>query len=133
MPGAPDLDLDLLPPVLRELAAQLGVAPITRLVEAHGGTRIYVPHAVDEEHRLVAVLGLAPARALCAALGGDYLDVPRCLRAAKHLRDQALIRDARAGMTQRELALKYGMTERNVRLLWRAAGLEVDDRQAELF
>lgn len=133
MPTGDDIDLALLPPTLHEMARVVGVEGVRKLVDAYGGVRLYVPQSVDQDHPLAELLGLAAARAMSAELGGDVIDVPRCHLAVKRARDAALVRDAAQGMSQRDLARKYGMTERNVRLIWRAAGIEADDRQGALF
>lgn len=128
-----DFDIATLPPTLHDIARVVGVQGVVKLVEAYGGVRLYVPQALDADHTLARLLGLPSAQSLAALLGGDCIDVPRCHRAAKRARDAALMRDAAMGMSQRDLARKYLMTERNVRLIWRAAEDQDDRQQGTLF
>lgn len=127
------LEHDYLPPQLREIAELIGLAAATELVSAYGGTRLYIPSQPGPDHVFVRTFGAAAADRLARARGGTYIDVPRCVASVRAARDRAIVHDGMAGATQRELARRYGMTERNVRLIWRAAGLDPDDRQGELF
>lgn len=67
------------PPALWPLVRRVGEDAALALIEARGGTSVYVPHRLPEppdEHPLVAALGEALARQLVRDLAGDYLDVP---------------------------------------------------------
>lgn len=96
-----------LPPVPAELArfaAHLSPAEVLALVEAFGGTVIYVPHEPNQASPLTQALGRDGARALSAAMGGDRVKIPL----AKYWR----IRVGRAqGLSYREIARRVGTTE----------------------
>ncbi len=128
----PGIDIDDLQGQARQIADLVGLAAATVLAARYGGVRLYVPERIESDHCLVKLIGEDAAQRLARHYGGDRIEVPRCVDAFRRARNRALVRDA-ASMSQRELALKYRMTERAVRLIWRDAGLSPDDRQGTLF
>lgn len=58
------------------LGAWLGPAATLALVEAYGGTRLYVPEKVDPETDLARVLGAEAHALLSSRWGRDVLKVP---------------------------------------------------------
>lgn len=64
------------PPEVAHLVDLIGEAATLRLVELHGGTRVYVPAGAREANHLARDLGDEAARALAAQFGRDYLRVP---------------------------------------------------------
>lgn len=128
----PEIDIEDLPAQAREIADLVGLGATTALVARYGGVRLYVPETIPSDHVLAALIGMDAAARLAQRYGGDRLEVPRCADALRRVRNRALVREAQS-MSQRELALKYGLTERAVRLIWRDAGMPPDDRQSSLF
>jgi len=128
----PEIDITDLPEQAREIADVVGLGATASLVASYGGVRLYVPETIVPDHALVHLIGLDAAQRLAQRFGGDRLEIPRCAEALRRVRNRALVEDAKR-MSQREIALKYRLTERAVRLIWRDAGLPPDDRQASLF
>jgi uncharacterized protein (DUF433 family) len=123
--------LDLLPGILREFADLIGLPATLRLVESYGGVRLYVPQRLAEDHPLALLIGASAARQLADVYGGEeHFDIPRAVAIARQVRNRRLREERDRGMSHRDLALKYGLTERQVRNI---LGEAVDDRQAELF
>ncbi|MFO1417275.1 MAG: Mor transcription activator family protein [Methylotetracoccus sp.] len=121
----------LIPGQLRPLVEVAGWPAVCKLVEAYGGTRLYVPKSLGPDHELARLIGFDEALALAALLGGEpHFDIPRCAGLARAARDAGLRADRAAGMTFSQLARKYHMTERNVLNI---LGRERDERQGELF
>jgi hypothetical protein len=101
-----------LPPPPREEALDwitqaIGVEAALKLLLAYGGTRLYVPHEVNQGSDLALEIGLDAARALVRAGGGDRPRIPlrrnwmaRCLRAQ--------------GKSHREIALALRVVESTV-------------------
>lgn len=120
-----------LPGILQDLAELIGLAATLRLVEAYGGVRLYVPKRFDPDHPIVKLIGHALAVLLVEAYGGeDHFDIPRAIAATRAARDARMRRERTLGATHRELALRNGLTERQVRNI---LGSEEDDRQMGMF
>jgi hypothetical protein len=134
MAGTLDLtpaDLDLLPPNMRQFAVEYGLPALLRLVEARGGTRIRVPVNPDMDSDLCLVLGNEIYIALVKDHPGEFIEVARCLRATRHLVYRQIQQDSLT-MSQRELALSYGYTERHIRNI-EMLGAVPPDRNGSLF
>jgi hypothetical protein len=111
LPAAPEAPWTLL--------RVLGEADAVRLIELHGGTRIYVPHGGGH----LALHFAQPAiGAIVAAWGGEYLKVPL----ARYWR--ARIYRAR-GMSYAQIARGVGATETSV---WRWLNAAGDTAQGSL-
>lgn len=113
------MNLPTPPAELEHLASRLGAWGLFKLIEAHGGTRLFIAQAPKPESDLVQLLGQDAAGKLAADWGGDYLKVPlarawyaRCLIAQGH--------------TQRRVATLMRTTENTVRLLLQSASAEGD-------
>jgi hypothetical protein len=103
------------PAELAWLVDLVGARPALRLIEARGGTRVYVPRTPAEGSALVRDVGLAPAQALAAAYGGETITVP----VARHWR----VREYRAaGLSYAAIARKLGCHEDTVWRLLKSAG-----------
>jgi Mor family transcriptional regulator len=64
--------------------------------------------------RLVDIVGLKNTLRIADALGGERVYFPRLAFAGKYLRDEE-IREQFNGYNARELARKYGLSERRIR------------------
>ncbi len=101
---------DQLTPALREL---LGDADFIRLVEAFGGTRLYVPPA-GEGTRIPNACGREIADKLATRYAGDSIPVPLAKQfRALHYRGQ--------GMTNAAIAVRLGLAEASVNRIFRTA------------
>lgn len=110
-----------LPASARELVDVVGLPAAWRLIVRHGGTVVYVPESISASHPLGDLLGKEAAAALASRYGKGSIEVPRCLRARTRQRNSLLIRDAVAGASQQDLARKYALTTRAVRLVMATA------------
>ena len=113
-------DQPLVPPPaeLAWLVDVIGAAAALRLIEARGGTRLYVPRAVTQASALAREIGLAEARLMTTApFAGDTITVP----VARHWR----VRQYRAaGLSQAAIARRLGCHEDTVWRLLRSAQTE---------
>jgi DNA-binding NarL/FixJ family response regulator len=108
-----------LPPPPAELAwlSQHQAPPaLLALIEAFGGTRIYVPKAPNQASPLVQAIGREAAAKLAAAHGGDELKIP----IARHWQVRCL---KGQGLSYREIARRLRITEDAVWNHLRAAKL----------
>lgn len=114
-----------------ELLDLLGPDDFLRLVEAHGGTRLYVPRT-DNGSALPDEIGLEAVEKLQALRAGEWIRVP--------LAREWRARQYRAnGLSNAKIAVKLGLTETGVnKLFFRmedkpAKGSAPDPRQMNLF
>ena len=96
------------PPALQHLVALIGEAMALRLVELHGGRRVFVPRRAGARQKLAVELSPQAEAALVEEFGGGNIEVP-------------LVRDWRAriyrarGMTHAAIAERLGCGEWAVR------------------
>lgn len=131
MINAGELEQADLPQSLAEVVDAAGLAAALALVEHAGGTRVYVPVQLDDEHAIVRWLGKADAARLIATFGGDVLAVPRCLNAMRAVRDRQIRAQRKDGARVSELALQYRLTDRQVYTILAADDI-IDTRQQSL-
>lgn len=102
-----------LPPVLARFAEATSVDLALRLAGEHGGITRYIPIGVPgDDHWLVRCVGKAGAQALAEQHGGCWLAIPK----AEHLRSKKALIAAAKGTT-REIARRFGVTDRYVRMV----------------
>jgi hypothetical protein len=126
------VDANDLPPRLAALAALIGLPATLRLVEARGGTRIYVPDIANHDHWLARLLGLPALQALVAEHARDYLELDRAASALRAARDRQIIIDVREGASTASVALQCGLTQRQVFNILARTHVATDD-QPDLF
>lgn len=110
-----------LPGLLRDLAELVGLSPTLDVVRAYGGTRLYIPKKFMPDHPLVKVAGHEAAAKIVATYGGEHLDLPRGAAAIQAARHEQIRAERASGMTHAKLAVKFGLTERQVRTICKCA------------
>ncbi len=103
-----------LPPVLRTIADAAGVTAALALAHARGGTRIYVPHEVAEDHWLAGLVGLDAAREIARLYAGENIDIPLGPTGAAQNARRAARQALDAGASVAQAARAAGVTERTV-------------------
>jgi hypothetical protein len=104
-----------LPGVLDDLAITFGFSTALALTRWRGGTRLYIPRTITNDHELVRRIGRPAAEWLSKTYATDYIDIPRaydymlCVRNAEIRRKHRLL-----NVTGPKLALEYGLTERQI-------------------
>lgn len=111
---------------LSQIADVIGVDGARLLAQHLGGTSIYVPRAIGENHVLRAVLGNEMARTFANFYGGAKLDIPK--RAHRRARVQELARNGT--LTKAAIAIETGYSERQV---YRLIAEDAAERQGDLF
>lgn len=113
---------------LEQLVELLGLPAALALVERFGGVPIYLPHPsrVKADGDLATAIGIEAARKLAAAWPQEHVVVPRAAAYLRRQRDAAIRRD-RATMSEREVALKYGTTDRHVRRIQASSSADLDE------
>ncbi|MCA3367004.1 MAG: hypothetical protein INF79_15460 [Roseomonas sp.] len=102
----------------------IGASAALAMIEAHGGTRVYVPKDINQNSAARLALPLPEARRLGEAFGGEHILVP-IARAWRVRMYRA------AGLTYPAIARKLGITERAVGRILTDAGLTTS--QGDLF
>jgi Mor family transcriptional regulator len=100
---------------IEEIVRVIGLPAALELLERFGGTSIYLPHPsrVKPDSALAQAIGMEAACRLASAWPQCEIGVPRGLEYARRERDRA-IRSEPPTMTLRDLARKYGLTERRI-------------------
>lgn len=122
---------------LAELASAIGIDAARLVARRFGGTTIYVPRQIGENHHLRVALGADIAAKLAHWFGGGRINVPKQAERKARVRQ---LRQAGA-LTIAAIALETGFSERHVyRLLSEPDNgdtgplpSERDDRQPDLF
>ncbi len=122
-----------LPDSVQDLVDLIGLTAALAIVEERGGIRLYVPTRVSRDHWLAKTIGPRAFGTLVDVYAGEEIDVPRCVDALRAVRELAIINDARAGLSQAQLARKYGYTERGIRKLMQRVGARDEPEQIGLF
>lgn len=95
----------------------LGTEGLVLLCQELGGTRLYLPNKLPDEHDIVKILGRDLAAQLCRELAPAWLRVPLARR------ERALYWRGK-GYSNARIATKLGMTETGIDKLF--------DREADL-
>jgi hypothetical protein len=131
-----DVDVAMLPRVLRLVATAADLPAALRLAEKRGGVHIYVPKSADPEHELAILVTLPGMQALCDAYPAEHVMVPKAAAALRDLRNRRLCA-ARETKSIRDLALDSKLTRRRVQQVLAEEALNADlfppSRPADLF
>lgn len=101
--------------VTEDLLNLIGEDAFTRLCMVFGGTRLHIANSERSLQRLTVVVGSDNARKLMAHYQGESVTLPKLSSHEIAKRHQSIINDLRQGMSEREIAMKYDTTDRNVR------------------
>ncbi|WP_431511650.1 hypothetical protein [Variovorax sp. DAIF25] len=112
--AAPAVNLEALPPALRELVRVLGMDDALVLVSAMGGGRISVPHKAREGNELALLLGAVAFDKLVKEYGGESLLLPKVDSYLRELRHEQVRRAKAQGLDVDEIAERTGYTRRHV-------------------
>lgn len=97
-----------------ELDAICGREAARKLLVACGGTRVYVPARLAEDHPLVVLLGEAAAQALVADAGGIEVHIPLGATGARAREREELRALIAAGLSAATIARRLGISRRTV-------------------
>lgn len=122
---------------LDNLTRLIGQEATMRLIEVYGGTAVYIPRAsrCSETHELAQVIGLENLLAISRFYDRTMLSVPRGLELSRDIRN-AEIRKLASEYNQRDLARRFGLTERQIRTILheqKAPRASAPDNQLNLF
>ena len=112
--AAPAVNLEALPPQMRDLVRVIGLTSTLRLIGSNGGTRITVPHKLREHDPIAVLLGLEVFGKLVDEYGGEYLTLPKGDSYLRELRHEQVREFDRQGMHVDDIAEATGYTRRHV-------------------
>ncbi len=118
---------------LDTLIETIGLDLTKKLVEVHGGERLYFPQVehVTSDNSIARVIGIAPTRALSGLWAQEYVEIPNARRQVHAIVRVDIVRDSQH-MTIRELVRKYKITRRGIHRIL-AEGPQSESRQRILF
>ncbi|MGJ4748481.1 Mor transcription activator family protein [Leptospira sp. SA-E8] len=133
-----DVEVDLLPPLLRDFVRLIGIPATMLLVQHHGGRRIYIPspERCTDAHALARLIGAENLGKLANYYGSvPHFQLPKAERALLAVRNARIVNDYKTRKTARELAVEHNLTEGQiVRILSRSGAQPPASRhQAKLF
>lgn len=112
------------PGVFHELRTMIGAEKTAVLVQWLGGTSLYIPSKLTDEHALAQWLGLELSQTVCAEFGGLSIEIPRMVELKRTERNVQIIADRADGISINKIARKYEMTARNVRNIINKHGIK---------
>lgn len=99
----------------QELLNLIGEDAFTRLCTVFGGTRLHISNSTRSRQRLNVIVGEDLAEKIIFHYQGIALTLPMLSSLEIRKRHQAIINDHTNGMSNRDIALKYDLTDRQVR------------------
>lgn len=99
----------------QEIKQHIGEEAGAKLAAQYGGTRLYIPATLQPEHPICQLLGQESAQLLANEFGGLTLEIPRNVALYIAQRNAMILHERAIGTTQRQLAIKYHLTERTIR------------------
>jgi hypothetical protein len=141
------MSIDSLPKSVQSIVELCGLDAAMALVDFYGGRQIVIPYGTvkgSTRANLVRLMGIDAAEIFMGHYGGEYLTIAKCSAALRDVRDRKMLEEFEGGMSAARIAVRHGMTERNVKYrLKRVPGGEVpglpssrsqeDDKQLGLF
>lgn len=100
--------------MLEKLLDIIGEDALTRLCIVFGGVKIYVCDSESLRKKLEIIVGAAAAQKIIEAYPGESIEIPNLKHLAFEKRKRGIFAD-RESMSVRELAMKYDLTERQIR------------------
>ena len=103
-----------LPQSLTSVVAAIGLPDTQKLMQVYGGTRIFIPRRLGDQHKLTNLLGIVQARRLSHHFGGERLLIARGAKAVRYRRNAEIVRRYGAGESVASLARRHQLTERQI-------------------
>lgn len=103
------------PNIIDEIGAVIGTTAALRLLAIFGGTKLYVPETMREDHPIALGIGLEAAKRLSAIFAREGLNLPDGEDFHRLQRVRRVAGLLRAGTSERDIAMFVGVSARQVR------------------
>ncbi len=124
------INAELLPESLQELADHIGLEATLKLAEAYPCIPVYIPASAKENHPIATLIGLEAFEVLTTIYAGDTIKLAKVDAARRQIKHCALRRMKEQGYSNRQVAILFDYSLRHVERLNRAQG---DEEQHDLF
>lgn len=125
-----EISLDLLTPQLKLWVRRAGLTATLAFVKARGGTPFKFPAAAAGSV-LEEIVGLDAAEVFVGLYGTQTVNVPKADQILRQIRDAEIRRERAAGTSRSRLALKNGLTTRQIDNI--CAVTQTESLQCDLF
>ena len=99
----------------QEVLNLIGEDAFTKLCMVFGGTRLHISNSQRSRQRLNVIVGEDSAEKIIFNHQGTALTLPMLSSLEIKRRHLEIIEDFKSGMSQRDIAIKYDLTDRQVR------------------
>ncbi|MCR4529902.1 Mor transcription activator family protein [Acinetobacter venetianus] len=108
--------INLMPKNFIFIAQLIKVENALNLIEAFGGTKIYIPvrQALNVNSKLAQVIGFSNLQLLSDQLGNNHIEIPMGTPITVGMRNRAIRKEA-STMSKEKLARKFSVTLRTIR------------------
>lgn len=127
------VDVSNLGPLLARFVELIGIDATMRIVERFGGAPLYIAAEPRSDGPLAVLIGWPAARDLGSEFAGEHPTIPKAYGALQALRNRRLRDDRREGRSLRQLALRYGLTQRRICQILAADDPSEPDPNGSLF
>ena len=125
-----DLPESLIPGRMKEIAEHCGEQTAILLLLHYPGVHLSIPKRANPTHKLADILGYPAFAKLCEVYSDEVIQIPRAAKAMRSLRNQSILKDFSQGLYQSTIAIKHGLTERQVNTICNTVRF---DKQLDLF
>lgn len=102
-------------PVLIESIAQvMGDEAAMKLFIRFNGRSLTPPVKVNADHVIAQTIGVEKAEQFCSHFAGEALLIPKGAYLLRKIRNQNIVEDWLAGMSQQDIATKYDLCTRQI-------------------
>lgn len=103
-----------LPESMRDLLEYIPLGAVLKIVEAYGGTCLYVPAFPVPDNGIGKLIGLEAAQSLASYAGSSRIAIPTLDKVRVVVRRVAVLDSLAGGASLKETARAFGITTRSV-------------------
>jgi hypothetical protein len=112
---------DYLPDSIKYLMTIISIDSTLLLIKRYGGIYLDIPVTAKPSHPIAKLIGIDDFKKLTHEFAYTRLEIPSCYRLISLMRAFSILQEKRNGDSNRTLALKYGISDRAVRLALKKA------------